>query len=195
MSGKWKNGVLMVAMALGGAGMAVGGMVMGARAAGREDVGVHQTVSESESESENVSESGRVSESAVATSTSTSVSPAIPAPRPRPQPSGSFSIRRMQVTSGIDQREPIDHPSRFGDSDERVYAFVEASNPTDEPRELLVTFENGQRSTGHVTLTVPAHMPRFRTWAWTRLSRSPGEWTAEIHDGDQVVASDEFEIR
>lgn len=105
----------------------------------------------------------------------------------------------MQVTSGIDRREPIDHPSRFDESElgaDRIYAFVEVENPTDTPRQLEVTFENGQRSTGHVVLEIPAHMPRYRTWAWTRLSRSPGEWTAFVRDEDgTVVAHDDFEIR
>ena len=102
----------------------------------------------------------------------------------------------MQVTSGIDRREPIDHPTAFDDSEDRIYAFVDVANPTDEPRELEVTFENGQRSTGHVTLEVPPHSARFRTWAWTRLTRSPGEWSAIIRDeSGTVLAQDDFEIR
>jgi hypothetical protein len=121
--------------------------------------------------------------------------PVAPAPS-RPAVTGELSIRRMQVTSDIDRREPVDHPSSFDESGERIYAFVDVANPSSEPRQLLVTFENGQRVTGLVTLEIPANSARFRTWAFTRLTRSPGEWTAIVRDeGGTVLASDEFEIR
>ncbi len=117
-----------------------------------------------------------------------------PAPAPR---TGELRVRRMQVTSGIEDREPIDHPSSFGPDDERVYAFVELSNPGDAPREIVVTFEHGARATGRVTLTVPAHMPRYRTWAWTNGARhaphdgEPESWTAIVRDeaGDEIATS------
>jgi hypothetical protein len=188
MGKRWMSWVVVAALTFGGAGFALGGVVMGARAAGREPSGTTLVVATSPSTSSSTS-------SSPSHSTSPSPAPSI-VPSISPSHTGELSIRRMQVTSAIDHREPVDHPSSFDENEERIYAFVDVSNPTDEARELLVTFENGQRSTGHVTLEIPAHTARFRTWAWTRLTRSPGEWTAMIHDEDGVViASDEFEIR
>lgn len=123
---------------------------------------------------------------------------------PSPSPSlrtSELRVRRMQVTSGIEAREPVDHPSSFGPDDERVYAFVELSNPGDAPRELVVTFEHGARATGRVTLEVPAHMPRYRTWAWTEGAHhatqgdEPEAWTAVVRDesGDEI-ATDTFTV-
>ncbi len=190
MSKRWMSWMVVAAMTFGGAGFLLGGAVLGAHAASAPSVA--STVA------------SRPLEHSTPTALATTTRPTL-APTPslvvptRPAPSlvtGELSIRRMQVTSGIDGREPIDHPTTFDDGEERVYAFVDVSNPSGEPRALLVTFENGQRSTGHVTLQIPAHSARFRTWAWTRLSRSPGEWTAMIRDEDgAVLASDEFEIR
>ncbi|MFO0682653.1 MAG: hypothetical protein U0234_11405 [Sandaracinus sp.] len=131
--------------------------------------------------------------------TSTLVAPA-PSPSPSPRTS-ELRVRRMQVTSGIEGREPVDHPSSFGPDDGRVYAFVELSNPGDSPRELVVSFEHGTRATGLVTLEVPAHMPRYRTWAWTEgvhhapHGDAPETWTAVIRDeaGDEI-ATDTFTV-
>jgi hypothetical protein len=180
---RWMSWLVVGAMTLGGAGLALGGAALGAHAADRDETPPASIVPV-----------------AVPVAPTPTPAPAIaresmPAPTPV-RPAGSFSIRRMQVTSEIDHREPIDHPSSFEDGVERIYAFVDASNTTDEARTLTVTFENGQRSTGHVTLEVPAHSPRFRTWAWTRLTRSPGEWTSIVRDeSGAVIARDEFEIR
>jgi hypothetical protein len=112
------------------------------------------------------------------------------APRPR-HDEGPLAIRRMTLTHGIEDHEPIDDASIFEATDERVFAFVELANPGDEERSLDVTFESAARTSGHVTLRVPAHMPRYRTWAWTRGAHAPGEWTAVVRDEDGRVLSRE----
>lgn len=116
-------------------------------------------------------------------------------PRPR-HDDGTLAVRRMTLTHGIEDHEPIDDASIFEESDERVVAFVEVENPTDTPRTLELTFEQGERSTGHVSLTVPAHMPRYRTWGWTRGAHHSGEWTAVVRDeGGHTLSRESFEIR
>ena len=186
MTKRWMSWVVVAAVAFGGAGFALGGAVMGARA--EERTPAILPVAPCAVTTPVV---------AAAPSPSPSVTPTPPPVTPAPaRPTGELSIRRMQVTSDIDHREPVDHPSSFDESDERIYAFVDVANPSSEPRQLLVTFENGQRVTGLVTLEIPANSARFRTWAFTRLTRSPGEWTAIVRDeGGHVLASDEFEIR
>ncbi len=103
-----------------------------------------------------------------------------------------FSIKRLSVTTGIENREPLemDHVE-LGQSP--IYAFVELSNPSDEPQEVVITFENPEGpSVGHVTLTVPANQPRWRTWGRTRMVQNAGEWSAVVKtvDGDEIARQD-----
>ncbi len=100
-----------------------------------------------------------------------------------------FSVKRLTVTTGIENREPLemDHVE-LGQSP--IYAFVELSNPSDEPQEVVITFENPEGpAVGHVTLSVPANQPRWRTWGRTRMVQNAGEWSAVVKtvDGDEIV--------
>lgn len=100
-----------------------------------------------------------------------------------------FSVKRLTVTTGIENREPLemDHVE-LGQSP--IYAFVELSNPSDKPQEVVITFENPEGpSVGHVTLSVPANQPRWRTWGRTRMVQNAGEWIAVVKtvDGDEIA--------
>lgn len=110
---------------------------------------------------------------------------------------GSVRVRRLIVATGVERHEPT------GASDElelgaqsRVYAFVDAVNQTGEPVELNVTFEPPSGETaGHVSLDVPAHAPRFRTWAWTRHVYTTGRWHAVVRAPDgHVLARRAFDV-
>ena len=154
----WMSWILVAAMTTGGAGLALGG-ALGARASSREPVARTEPTARVES--------APIARTIAAPSAPAHEAPVVAREAPAPRPStGTFSIRRVQVTSGIDHREPIDHTTSFGDESERVYAFVDVANPTDEARHLEVSFTNGQRTTGLVTLEIPAHNARFRTWAY-----------------------------
>jgi hypothetical protein len=104
---------------------------------------------------------------------------------------GPIRARRLVVAGGIDQREPVGASDVFDlGAFDRVYAFVEAVNETDEAVTLTVTFEPASgESTGHVALEVPARAGRFRTWAFTRNIASGGQWEAVVRgpDGDVLA--------
>ena len=128
----WMSWVLVAAMTTGGAGLALGS-ALGVRASSREPVARTAQTQRTESVPSAETSTPTIAEPVIASSVAPVVAREAPAPRPS---TGAFSIRRMQVTSGIDQREPIDHPSLFDAGSERVYAFVDVANPTDEARQI-----------------------------------------------------------
>ena len=93
------------------------------------------------------------------------------------------TLQRFLTTSDIEKREPIDPTSTFGPEHERVYAFVDVSNESELDKSLFVHFigPNGKVS-GGIELEIPASVPRWRTWAYTRHFDTPGEWRVEIRD-------------
>lgn len=96
-----------------------------------------------------------------------------------------LAMRRLIVARGVDDREPVGADSRFRTDEERIYAFMEMVNNSDEDRQVVVTFERDDGAeVGHITVNVPANAPRWRTWAWSRHINTPGTWTAVITTPD-----------
>ncbi len=148
-------------------------------------------------------------ERALATTHRPSTEPAAPAPSrvtppaprdpytPELDARGPVRVRRLILATGVERREPTGASDVFRvRGQERVYAFVEAVNPTGEPIELDVTFEPPQgESTGHVALRVPARSSRFRTWAYTRHVHETGRWEAVVRAPDgQIIARRAFDV-
>lgn len=100
-----------------------------------------------------------------------------------------FSVKRLTVTTGVENREP-NAVARIELGQSPIYAFVELSNPSDEAQEVVITFEDPEGpAVGHVTLSVPANQPRWRTWGRTRMVQTAGEWSAVVStvDGHEIV--------
>lgn len=107
-----------------------------------------------------------------------------------------LGIQRLITTPGVERREPVAASSVFGPHDERVYAFVEVSNESEEDRTLLVHFigPDGQVS-GGIELRIPAAAPRWRTWAYTQNATQPGLWRVEIRSDDgTLIGALPFEV-
>lgn len=107
-----------------------------------------------------------------------------------------LSIQRLVTAPDVEHREPVAASSIFGHHDERVYAFVEASNESGEDKTLLVHFigPDGQVS-GGIELRIPAASPRWRTWAYTQHASTPGLWRVEIRSEDgTLIAALPFEV-
>ena len=100
--------------------------------------------------------------------------------------SGGVKIKRLTTTTAIEAREPVAPSSVFATDDEQIYAFMDLQNTNDEPIDVVVKFVGPEgQSTGHVSVTIPASVPRWRTWAYTRYANTPGQWTVrvELPDG------------
>lgn len=110
---------------------------------------------------------------------------------------GPIRLRRLIVATGVASREPTGAADEFslGESP-RLYAFVEAVNETGEPVALAITFEPERgESVGHVSVDVPAHSPRFRTWAYTRHIYTRGRWEAVVRAPDgRVIGRRAFSV-
>ena len=106
------------------------------------------------------------------------------------------TIQRLITAPEVKRREPVAASSVFGHQDERVYAFVEVSNDSDEDKALLVHFvgPEGQVS-GGIELRIPAASPRWRTWAYTKHAKVPGLWRIEIRTADgTLIGALPFEV-
>jgi hypothetical protein len=107
-----------------------------------------------------------------------------------PEP-GPLSVRRITVTTGIENREPL-ASDEFRSDAGPIFAFVELSNGSDAAQSIHVTFEHADgAAVGHIDLEVPAKSMRWRTWAQSSLIREPGKWTAIVRttEGSELARS------
>jgi len=101
---------------------------------------------------------------------------------------GGLRVRRIEVATGIEAREPVGASERFARDEERLYVFLDLANSGDAAQ-VEVSFEPETPSrdavtTGLVELDVPAEARRHRTWAWSRNVHAPGAWSAVVRDLD-----------
>ena len=121
-----------------------------------------------------------------------------PAAKPRKtKSSGELHVRRLVLADGVANREPTDPESSFdGKTQDRIYAFVELENPSQEKGQIVIEFDppGGGPPRGLVKLDVGAS-PRWRTWAFTREARTAGEWTLVVKSEDgKVLAKTPFTV-
>lgn len=123
--------------------------------------------------------------------------PEPPSYEPELATSGSIRVRRLIVATGVERHEPTGADDVFEiGGQQRIYAFVDAVNETDEEVALRVTFEPEEgESAGHVSLEIPANVPRFRTWAYTRHVYQAGRWEVVVRAPDgRVIARRPFDV-
>ena len=106
-----------------------------------------------------------------------------------------LSVTRFSVARDVKGREPVDVGTRFDSKEPRLYAFVDVANPEKAPGEITVEFQPPKGSArGNVTLKV-GESERYRTWAFTRLARDPGQWKAVVkNERGEVLAEESFEV-
>jgi len=99
-----------------------------------------------------------------------------------------ITIRRLITAPEVEHREPVAASSVFGRYEERIYAFVEVSNESEDEKSLLVHFigPDGQVS-GGIELGIPPSVPRWRTWAHTKHAKEPGLWHVEVRGTDGTL--------
>jgi hypothetical protein len=107
-----------------------------------------------------------------------------------------LTIKRLVTAPEVEHREPIAASAIFGHQDERVYAFVEVSNESEEEKTLWVHFIGPEgHVSGGIELHIPPAVPRWRTWAHTRHAKKPGLWRVEIRTVDGgLIGALPFEV-
>lgn len=127
------------------------------------------------------------------------------APEPEPEPIveverpsiDGLDVRRVAVARAIEGREPVDADTTFWAEDAKLYAHFELTNRegTEDRHPMVVFIGPDGQDRGLIELDVPAGAPRWRTWAFSRNVRTPGEWRVELRDEDGRVLTDhEFRI-
>jgi len=110
---------------------------------------------------------------------------------------GKLVIKRLVLAEAVKGREPVGAATTFkADEINKIYAFVEVENKDQLPGEIHVSFEpkGGGEHRGDIQLSV-GESPRWRTWAYTRTARKPGEWSAVVRGpGGEELARAPFEI-
>jgi hypothetical protein len=107
---------------------------------------------------------------------------------PTLQTMDGLTIRRLVTAPEVEHREPVAASSFFGRDEERIYAFVEVSNESEDDKVLLVHFIGpNEQVSGGIELGIPASVPRWRTWAHTKHAKKPGLWRVEIRSTDGTL--------
>lgn len=126
------------------------------------------------------------------------------APTEQPKPvfepvlegNNGITIERLITATAIENREPIASSSVFRNHDEMIYAFLDVRNDAESEKTLMVHFIGPDgRVSGGIELHIPASVPRWRTWAYTKHARKPGLWRVEIRSVDgSLLGALPFEV-
>ncbi|MEJ7731697.1 MAG: DUF2914 domain-containing protein [Polyangiaceae bacterium] len=111
-------------------------------------------------------------------------------------PEGELKVTRLVVSKGVAGREPVGASTKFSaESTDRLFAFVELANESKIDGEVYVTFSpDGGGSSQKIKLDVGPEK-RWRTWASSKKPRTPGGWTATVHDAEgHMLARTTFEV-
>ncbi len=105
-------------------------------------------------------------------------------------------VKRLVIARGVEKREPVGASTTFAKSEgKRIYAFVEVGNRDELASEVSVSFRPKKgKERGDVPLRVGAS-PRWRTWAYTELAQSVGDWEAIVKNarGD-IIGRKSFSV-
>lgn len=97
-----------------------------------------------------------------------------------PKEAMGFTIARLAVGTGIENREPVGISEKFPSSIERVYCFLEAIDIT---KDTEVSFGWVHEGNEMRKITLPLKTgQRWRTYAFKNLAGLKGSWKVEIKD-------------
>jgi len=97
-----------------------------------------------------------------------------------------FTVTRLVVGTGVENREPVGVAETFPASTEKVYCFLEATNIAQDTEVSFVWFQGGKEIW---KISLPLKMgPKWRTHASKNLRGLQGDWRVEIKgvDGNPV---------
>ena len=108
---------------------------------------------------------------------------------------GVVEIRRLITAPDIDAREPVAASLLFSHH-ETIHAFLDVRNESNEEQTLTINYVGPSKQIrGGVKLAIPADVPRWRTWAFTKHAEEPGLWHVEVRDQDgMLLATLPFEV-
>jgi hypothetical protein len=91
-----------------------------------------------------------------------------------------FTVARLVVGTGVENREPMGVAETFPASTEKIYCFLEATNIAKDT-EVSFVWSLGEKEMWKMNL--PLKMgPKWRTHAFKTVSDLKGDWKVEIKD-------------
>lgn len=99
-----------------------------------------------------------------------------------------FTVNRFEIARKIKRRRPVGVGSRFTLEDERLWGYIEVSNP-ETPNFVWMEWYQGDELRSRLKVRVGVSK-RWRTWSWQRLSqRDEGQWSVKVlsNTGDQLA--------
>jgi len=95
-------------------------------------------------------------------------------------PAAGFTVARMVVCTGLENREPVGEASSFPATTEKVYCYLEARDVTADAQVTFVWSRDGQEL--NRTVLPLRQGARWRTHAVKTLYGKTGEWQVTLLD-------------
>ncbi len=105
-----------------------------------------------------------------------------------PKEQAPFSVKRLVVGTGVENREPVGVAEIFPSTTEKVYCFLEATDIAKNTEVSFVWFY-ADKEVSKFTVALEQG-PRWRTYAEKNLRGLKGDWKVEIRDADGKVVKD-----
>jgi hypothetical protein len=104
-----------------------------------------------------------------------------------------FTIARLVVGTGVEDKEPVGVAETFPEATEKVYCFLEATEIAKDT-EVSFVWWHGDKEMHKITL--PLQMgPRWRTFAYKNMGGMKGDWKVEIRDsGGNLLKEVAFKV-
>jgi hypothetical protein len=104
-----------------------------------------------------------------------------------------FTIARLVVGTGVENREPVGEAETFPATTEKVYCFLEATEISKDTEVSFVWF-HGDKEMLKTNLPLKTG-PKWRTFADKNVSGMKGDWKVEIRDsGGKLVKEVKFKV-
>jgi hypothetical protein len=99
-----------------------------------------------------------------------------------------FTIARLVVGTGVEDKEPVGVAETFPEATEIIYCFLEAREIAKDTEVSFIWWHGDQEM--H-KITLPLQMgPRWRTFAYKNIKGMKGDWKVEIRDVNGNMAKD-----
>jgi hypothetical protein len=104
-----------------------------------------------------------------------------------------FTIARLVVGTGVEDKEPVGVAETFPEATEKVYCFLEATEITKDT-EVSFVWWHGGKEIHKIALPLQTG-PRWRTFAYKNIGGMKGDWKVEIRDsGGNLVQEVAFKV-
>ena len=104
-----------------------------------------------------------------------------------------FTIARLVVGTGVENREPVGVAEAFPSTTEKVYCFLEATEISKDI-EISFVWVHGEKEMLNTNLPLQTG-PKWRTFANKNIAGMKGDWKVEVRDSKgKLVKEIKFKV-